>query len=58
MMFILRALQVLRRPGMQRDGFVDIDVDCVPNLLPCSSDRVEDSSVPLFPDLPEDEAWE
>jgi hypothetical protein len=55
MMFILRALQVLRRLGMQQDGFFNIGVDCVPNLLPRSGDRVENSSVPLFPDLPEDE---
>jgi hypothetical protein len=58
MIFILLTLKVLLCPWMQRDGFIDIGVDYGPNLLPSSGDRVEDSPIPFFPDLPEDEAWE
>jgi hypothetical protein len=45
-------------PVLQSNGFQDVDSTLLPTRLPGLRDLTEDPSVPLFPNLPEDEAWE
>jgi hypothetical protein len=40
---------------VQGDGFIEIGVDCGPDFLPGPGDCLKDSSVPFFPNFPDNE---
>jgi hypothetical protein len=46
------------RPSLDVDSFQDITTAIMPALLPREGVAFENSSVPFFPGLPKDKAWD
>jgi hypothetical protein len=56
-LFLWRTRQVFLFPWMKENGFPDVVSYVLPDFLPVKLRRKENSSVSLFPELPENEAW-